>query len=135
MFYPGFVIALAALIYRRALMKKVLIKSLIGAAAFEIIGAVINLICYAIYGDFLLYIPRSGGEWKGSQAFGMMLNHHYPMNTPDWPGSHTQSTALEFDPFSLVLTLIVAFSIFFLIFALRYRAKAKKENRKAAGGN
>ena len=112
-------------------MKKVLIKSLIGAAALEITGAVINLICYALYGDFLLFIPLQGGEWKGSQGFGMMLNHYYPMNTPDWPGSHTQSTALEFDPFSLVLTLIVGFSIFFVIFAIRYKA----EKKRAAGGN
>ena len=108
-------------------MKKVLIKSLIGAVAFEIIGVVINLICYAFYGDFLLYIPRSGGEWKGSQGFGMMLNHTYPMASPDWPGSGTGRTWIEFDPFSLVLTLIVAFSIFFLIFSLRYKAKKKKE--------
>ena len=103
-----------------------LIKSLIGAVAFEIIGVVINLICYAFYGDFLLYIPRSGGEWKGSQGFGMMLNHYYPMNTPDWPGSHTQSSALEFDLFSLVLTLVVAFATFFVIFAIRYKSKEKK---------
>ena len=112
-------------------MKKVLIKSLIGAAALEITGVVINLICYALYGDFLLFIPLQGGEWKGSQAFGMMLNHYYPMNTPDWPGSHTQNTALEFDPFSLVLTLIVGFSVFFVIFAIRYKA----EKKRAAGGN
>jgi hypothetical protein len=116
-------------------MKKVLIKSLIAALVFETAGVVINLIYFAINEDFLLYIPRSGGEWKGSQAFGMMLNHYYPMNTPDWPGSHTQSTRLEFDPFSLVLTLVVAFSIFFLIFSIRFKAKKKKESRKAAGGN
>ena len=107
-------------------MKKVLIKSLTGAVAFEIIGAVINLICFAIYGDFLLFILRTGGEWKGSQGFGMMLNHYYPMNTPDWPGSRTMSTKLEFDPFSLVLTLILGFIIFFLIFSIRYRVYKKK---------
>ena len=116
-------------------MKKVLIKSLIGAAAFEIIGAIVSLICYAVYGDFLIYIPRSGGEWRGSQAFGMMLNHYYPMNTPDWPGSHTQSTRLEFDLFSLVLNLVVGFLIFFLIFSLINRSKEKKEMKKEAGGN
>jgi len=64
-----------------------------------------------------------GGEWKGCQGFGMMLNHTYPMASPDWPGSGTGRTWIEFDPFSLVLTLIVAFSIFFLIFSLRYKAK------------
>lgn len=47
-------------------MKKVLIKSLIAAFVFEITGAVINLIYFAINEDFLLYIPRTGGEWKGS---------------------------------------------------------------------
>ena len=108
-------------------MKKVLIKSLICAATFEIIGVVINLIYFAIDKEFLLAIPRQGGEWKGCQGFGMMLNHTYPMASPDWPGSGTGRTWIEFDPFSLVLTLIVAFSIFFLIFSLRYEAKKKKE--------
>lgn len=108
-------------------MKKVLIKSLIGAAALEIIGAVINLICFVITGNFLLYIPRQGGEWKGCQGFGMMLNRYYPLATQDWPGGGTMSTKLEFDLFSLVLTLVVGFSIFFLIFSIRYKAKKNKE--------
>ena len=108
-------------------MKKVLIKSLIGTVAFEIIGVVINLICFVITGNFLLYIPRQGGEWKGCQGFGMMLNRYYPLAAPDWPGGGTMSTKLKFDLFSLVLTLVVGFSIFFLIFSIRYKAKKNKE--------
>ena len=60
-----------------------------------------------------------------------MEKYKYQLSTPDWPGSHTQSTALEFDPFSLVLTLIVGFPFFFVIFAIRY----KTEKKRAAGGN
>ena len=61
----------------------------------------------------------------------MMLNHYYPMATPDWSGSGTMSTRIEFDLFSLVLTLVVGFSIFFLIFSIRYKAKKKKANKNA----
>lgn len=116
-------------------MKKVLIKSLIAAAAFEIIGVVINLISFAIFKEFLIAIPRSGGEWRGCQGFGMMLSRYYGIDSPDWPGGGGMSTRIEFDLFSLVLALVVGFSIFFLIFSLRYRAKKKKDSLKETESN
>ena len=116
-------------------MKKVLIKSLIAAAAFEIIGVIINLVSFAIFEEFLIAIPRSGGEWRGCQGFGMLLRHCYGMESPDWPGGGGMSTRIEFDLFSLIFALVVGFSIFFLIFSLRYRAKKKKESLKASESN
>ena len=116
-------------------MKKVLIKSLIATAAFEIIGVVINLISFAIFEEFLIAIPRSGGEWRGCQGFGMMLSRYYGMESPDWPGGGGISTRIEFDLFSLILALVVGFSIFIFIFSLRYRAKKKKESLKGTESN
>lgn len=110
-------------------MKKVWLGSLIGALAVEITGAAANLQFYAITGDFLVYFPLQGGEWKGESGFGMLLNHTYPMSTFDHPVSG--SVWIDFDPASLIFTLIFAFVHFFVIFFIIHKVKEKRAQRRA----
>ena len=104
-------------------MKKLLIKSTIAAFAIEIIGAVVNLISYAVNGHFLLAKQLVGGEWMGWSGFGMLLNRTYPMSSQDHPVS--DSTWISFDPGSLVLTLLGGFVISFIVFGI-IRLASKK---------
>lgn len=102
-------------------MKKVWLGSLIAAVAVEIIGAIINLISFAVTGDLLLCFELDGGEWIGYSGFGMMLNHSYPLSSPEHPVSG--SVWIGFDPFSLILTLIISFVVFFIIFSIIHKIK------------
>ena len=104
-------------------MKKLLIKSTIAAFAIEIIGAVANLISYAVNGRFLLAKQLYGGEWMGWSGFGMLLNRTYPMSSQDHPVPG--STWISFDPGSLVMTLLGGFVISFIVFGI-IRLASKK---------
>ncbi|MCR5594228.1 MAG: hypothetical protein K6G12_00115 [Lachnospiraceae bacterium] len=103
-------------------MKKVFIRSIIAAVAVEITGAAINLVSYAVNGEFPLAIMILGGEWMGWRGFGLLLNHTYAMSSPDNPNAH-DSTWIDFAPRSLVSTLLVSFMISFAVFFIIYLVK------------
>ena len=95
-------------------MKKVCISTLIATLAVEIVGVIVNLISYAVSGDFLLAMTIQGGEWIGQSGFGLLLNRTYPMSTPDHPVSGSEW--ISFDLSSLILTLVICLILFSIVF-------------------
>lgn len=100
--------------------RKILLRSLLAALVVEITGATVNLISYAIDHSFLLAIRIDGGELVNWLGFGMMLYHTYPMWFADQPVEYSK-TWIEFEPISLVLTLIVSFVVALIIQLVKRR--------------
>ena len=110
------------------MMKKVWITSIIATLAFEITGAIINLISYAVSGHFLLAVPIEGGEWIGESGFGLLLNHTYPMSSPDHPVSG--SDWISFNIFSLIWTLVLSFAVISIVVFIIYKVKTARRIRE-----
>ena len=110
------------------MMKKVCISTLIATLAVEITGVIVNLISYAVSGNFLLAMTIQGGEWIGQSGFGLLLNRTYPMSTPDHPVSGSEW--ISFDLSGLILTLVICLIIFSLVFFIIFKVKAADRVRE-----
>ena len=113
---------------RTLMMKKVCISTLIATLAVEIVGVIVNLISYAVSGDFLLAMTIQGGEWIGQSGFGLLLNRTYPMSTPDHPVSGSEWISFDFS--SLILTLVICLILFSIVFFIIFKVKSADRIRE-----
>ncbi len=95
-------------------MKRILTKSFAIALIITASGFLTNLISYFIHGSLVFCRTLYGGEWIGYSGFGLLVNHTFPMTTPDDPVA-SGSTWLEFYPSSLIAPLIITFLIAFAV--------------------
>lgn len=103
-------------------LRKIVLLSLISSVVVNAIGFLINLISYLATKELLLCFELSGGEYTGQIGFGLLQNHYWPFYTNNPDGK--EQIYLEFEPISLIVTLIL---FFFIAFIIINQIKMKKE--------
>ena len=106
-------------------MKKIILRSVIIAAAVNLAGFLTNLVTYMTARKMYLCRRLSGGEWMGWQGFGLLMEKTFPMSSIDEPV--TGSTWLSFDPISLLPTLIAVFLLVLIVSLVIRGIKVKRQ--------
>lgn len=111
---------------------KTSVKALIVSLIINAIGVIVNLIFYLKHKSLLLAVPMNGGEWTGQAGFGMLLNHTYPM-TIDGVTNGTEQIWLQFEPISLIVTLLLAFIPAYIILKICSKVYGMMKRLKKKG--
>ena len=113
---------------------KTLLFSLISSVGFTAVGFLINLISYLTTENLFFYQKLTGGEWKGQEGFGLLLNHKWPF---EWEGQVVtrERIWIEFSPQSLIRPLVLSFIIAFVIILLLRLLINNRKNKASQNAN
>ena len=103
-------------------MLKKVFKAFLISLILNAAGMAVNLLSYALTGRILLYINLGGCDAFRYVGFGIFWLHETPERTMNDPPGHT---GIEFEPVSLLVTLVLFFIIALLV--IRHREKKKAE--------
>lgn len=102
-------------------MAKILLKSALISLGINVLGLIINLVSFFIFGVVPLAIPFSGGEWSGYAGFGIMMNRTYPMSTPD--NIIKSRDWISIAPVSFIIPFVIIFVITLVILIIKQKSK------------
>lgn len=107
-------------IYEKEGMKKI-INSAIISATLTVLGMLVNIIGFKMFGNAPLAITYRGGEIISRMGFGIIVNTTYPLGN----GDISLTTFVEFFPLNFLMYFTIIFVIVFAITFITTKLKKK----------